>query len=149
MSAPSHYQLLGLPVNASADALRQAFRQLSKRYHPDTTTLPLSQAAAAFRDLQRAYGVLSDPEQRRHYDHQLLAEQMAQPVAPPMAPAQPLDQRQRPVLQAPRRPLSGGEWLALLLLVVAALFSLLLGLGAAWLRGVDLVQWPSWWLEAR
>ena len=145
MSAPSHYQLLGLPVNASADALRQAFRQLSKRYHPDTTSLPLPQAAAAFRDLQRAYGVLSDPEQRRHYDCQLLAEQ----AVPAMAPAQPLDPRQRPVLPAPRRPLSGGEWLALLLLVMAALFSLLLGLGAAWLRGVDLVQWPSWWLEAR
>lgn len=137
MTAPSHYQLLGLPVNASAEALRQAFRQLSKRYHPDTTTLPLPQAATAFRELQRAYSVLSDPELRRHYDAQLMAQQ------------QPADQPQRLVVPAARRPLSGGEWLALLLLVVAALFSLLLGLGAAWLRGVDLMQWPSWWLEAQ
>ncbi|MBM5808420.1 MAG: J domain-containing protein [Cyanobacteria bacterium M_surface_7_m2_040] len=136
MSAPSHYQLLGLPVNASAEALRQAFRQLSKRYHPDTTTLPLPQAESAFKDLQRAYSVLSDPELRRRYD----AELVAQPAENPRQPV---------VLPSERRPLSGGEWLALLLLVVAALFSLLLGVGMAWLRGVDLMQWPSWWLEAR
>ena len=47
-----------------------------------------------------------------------------------------------------RRALSGGEWLALLLLAVALLLSLVLGVGLAWMRGAELVQWPSWWPPA-
>ncbi|MEB3234570.1 MAG: DnaJ domain-containing protein [Cyanobacteriota bacterium] len=139
MAAPNHYQRLGLSRQASADELRQAFRRLSKRYHPDTTTLPPLQAAAAFCELQQAYSVLSDPERRRCYDVQCSAE-----TAAPRAHPQPGE-----ALPAVRRPLSGGEWLALLLLAVSALFSLSLGLGMAWLRGVDLMQWPSWWQEIR
>jgi curved DNA-binding protein CbpA len=139
MSAPSHYERLGLPNSASAEDLRQAFRLLSKRYHPDTTSLPLGEAEAAFQALQHAYGVLSDPEQRQRYDALLLVDQGRLLSRPP----------QRVVLREPelRRPLSGGEWLALLLLALAAVFALVLGVGLAWMRGVDLIQWPSWWLE--
>ena len=145
MPEPSHYELLDVARGASADELRQAFRRLSKRYHPDTTTLPQPQAAAAFQQLQRAYGVLSDPEQRRRYDAELLL-QLARPVPQPPSVAEP---QQSAMPASVRRPLSGGEWLALVLLVLAAGFSLVLGVGMAWLRGADLVQWPSWWLEAR
>ena len=42
------------------------------------------------------------------------------------------------------RALSGGEWLALLLLAVALVLSLVLGLGVAWARGLALVTPPSW-----
>ena len=143
MSAPSHYQRLGVPPDASAESLRQAFRQLSKRYHPDTTALPQREAEAAFRELQKAYSVLSDPNERRRYDAELAMLGPASSPAPLRSVVMP------PQLQQQRRPLSGGEWLALLLLVSAALFSLLLGVGLAWMRGADLVQWPSWWLEAR
>ena len=142
MPAPSHYDLLGVAHEASPDDLRQAFRRLSKRYHPDTTNLPPAQAELAFRQVQQAYSVLSDPEQRLRYDAQLqacLPVQRPAPIAPPVEPSR---------LQSVRRPLSGGEWLALVLLVMAAGFSLVLGVGLAWLRGADLVQWPSWWLEA-
>ena len=135
MTDPSHYQRLGVSDHASADELRQAFRRLSKRYHPDTTALPPAAAALAFEQLQLAYSVLSDPQQRRLYDASRQLE-----VAP---------QRQVEVLNPVRRPLSGGEWLALLLLLAGAVFSLVLGVGLAWLRGADLMQWPSWWLEAR
>ena len=142
MSAPSHYDRLGLPNSASAEDLRQAFRLLSKRYHPDTTSLPLGEAEAAFQALQHAYGVLSVPEQRQRYDALLLAAQQ-------LPASQPVQRLERVVLREPelRRPLSGGEWLALLLLALAAVFALVLGVGLAWLRGVDLIQWPSWWLE--
>jgi curved DNA-binding protein CbpA len=145
MPEPSHYELLDVARGASADELRQAFRRLSKRYHPDTTTMQQPQAAAAFQQLQRAYGVLSDPEQRRRYDAELLL-QLARPVPQPSSVAEP---QQSAMPASVRRPLSGGEWLALVLLVLAAGFSLVLGVGMAWLRGADLVQWPSWWLEAR
>jgi preprotein translocase subunit Sec63 len=130
--------LLQLPSTASAEELRQAFRSLSKRYHPDTTALPVAEAAQAFQRLQQAYAVLSDPEARRVYDAELL--RLAAPAAPDPARRIPLT---RPV--PVRRALSGGEWLALLLLGVALLLSLVLGVGLALARGMELARSPSWW----
>ena len=70
---PSYYELLEIGPDASAQALRQAFRRLSKRYHPDTTDLPQPQAQEAFRQLQQAYLTLGDPARRRLYDAGLQA----------------------------------------------------------------------------
>ncbi len=138
---PSHYELLDLPVSASPEALRRAFRTLSKRYHPDTTTLPREQAAAAFQRLRAAYAVLSDPASRRAYDAEL-----RRPAAA-ASPPPPLRRRAEPVPTSVRRALSGGEWFALLLRAVALVLSLVLGIGLAWARGTELVQPPSWWSE--
>jgi hypothetical protein len=129
-----------VPETASPQELRQAFRGLSKRYHPDTTVLPAAEAAAAFQQLQQAYAVLSDPAQRQRYDAQLHPPPPPRPPGPP--PAAPAAQP-----ASVRRDLSGGEWLALLLLGFALVVSLVLGVGVAWMRGVELVQWPSWWSE--
>lgn len=133
-SPPSYYALLGVAPGASAEELRQAFRSLSKRYHPDTTSLPAAEAAAAFLQLQQGYAVLSDPQQRQRYDAELLALQalLWRPAAFSTTPATPA-QRLEP--GEVRRPLSGGEWLALLLLGSTLVLSLALGLGLAWLRG--------------
>ncbi|CAI8420657.1 MAG: Uncharacterised protein [Cyanobium sp. ARS6] len=46
-----------------------------------------------------------------------------------------------------RRPLSGGEWLSLLLLLGSLLLCLLLGVGVAWSRGLELQVQPSWLVE--
>lgn len=145
MSAPesSYYALLELHPGASEQELRQAFRQLSKRFHPDTTTLPAAEAEQAFQRLREAYAVLSDPEQRRRYDALLALPAMLSPTSPG---AQPPLTAPRP--DGVRRALSGGEWLALLLLGVSLVLSLALGLGLAWMRGAELMQWPSWWPPA-
>ncbi len=137
----NHYELLGLEPTASAQELRQAFRRLSKLYHPDTTTLPEPQAQEAFRRLQQAYNALSDPERRRSYDASLVATLAPPPAAPPPG--------LRRVVPGPpasvRRDLSGGEWFALVLLALAVVFSLVLGVGLAWARGAELMRAPSWW----
>jgi preprotein translocase subunit Sec63 len=138
--SPNHYQVLQLQPGASEQELRQAFRGLSKRYHPDTTTLPAAEAEAAFRQLRQAYAVLSDPASRRIYDAALLR---------PPSPA-PARRTEPVVLSRPvpvRRALSGGEWFALLLLAVALVLSLVLGIGVAWARGAEMMAWPSWWAE--
>jgi preprotein translocase subunit Sec63 len=139
MASPchSHYERLGVATDASLPELRQAFRVLSKRYHPDTTTLPTAEAEEAFRALRQAYSVLSDPEARAAYDLRLVQ------AAPP---------RRAVAVTAPRpasvrRSLSGGEWFALLLLALAMALSLLLGIGLAWARGTELMRQPSWWEE--
>ena len=127
---------------ASPQELRRAFRGLSKLYHPDTTLLPAPEAAALFQLLQQAYAVLSDPELRRRYDAEL------HPVLPQRPPPLAAMAAAAPRRVSVRRDLSGGEWLALLLLGFALLISLVLGVGVAWMRGVELVQLPSWWAGA-
>jgi hypothetical protein len=144
-SSATYYQLLQISPEASGTELRQAFRSLSKRYHPDTTELPEPEAREAFRRLQQAYLTLSDPERRRAYDATLQAIQPS--PAPRRAPGAAV--RARPAEPLPvRRPLSGGEWFALLLLALAVVFSLVLGVGLAWARGAEFLRVPSWWTAA-
>ena len=59
-------KVLGVPRDADAKAIKNAFRQLARRYHPDTSTEP--DADQRFREIAEAYGVLSDPAKRASYD---------------------------------------------------------------------------------
>jgi curved DNA-binding protein CbpA len=137
VAAANHYELLDIAPEATQQELRQAFRRLSKHYHPDTTSLPEAQAEEGFRRLQQAYLTLSDPERRRAYDATLQA------IAPASRPTSWRTSVPKPM--PVRRALSGGEWFALLLLALAVVFSLVLGVGLAWARGTELLRQPSWW----
>jgi curved DNA-binding protein CbpA len=61
------YKLLGLPREATQDDIRKAHRKLVREYHPDTNSGDRS-SEEYFKEIQRAYEVLSDPEKRREYD---------------------------------------------------------------------------------
>jgi molecular chaperone DnaJ len=63
-----YYEVLGVPRDADAQAVKNAFRQLARRYHPDTSTEP--DAEQRFKEIAEAYGVLSDPAKRASYDAQ-------------------------------------------------------------------------------
>jgi curved DNA-binding protein CbpA len=136
----SHYTLLQVAEQASAEELRQAFRRLSKRFHPDTTSLPATEAEQAFQRLRQAYAVLIDPESRRRYDTELRLARLTAAALAARSAATPLV----PSVPSVRRALSGGEWLALLLLALALVFSLVLGVGLALARGAAFSTWPSW-----
>ncbi|KAJ3671605.1 hypothetical protein LUZ60_007684 [Juncus effusus] len=71
----SHYQFLGVPVEADMEEIKSAYRRLSKEYHPDTTTLPLKSASEKFIRLREAYNILSKEESRRFYDWTLAQEE--------------------------------------------------------------------------
>lgn len=60
------YVVLGVPVNADEQAIRDAYRRHVRECHPDVSTDP--QATFRFQQLRRAYEVLRDPEQRARYD---------------------------------------------------------------------------------
>ena len=62
-----YYQTLGVPKTADAKAIKQAYRKLARKYHPDQN--PGNAAAAErFKEINEANEVLSDPEKRRRYD---------------------------------------------------------------------------------
>jgi len=78
MASKDYYGLLGIPPTASAAEVREAFRELAKRYHPDRVG---SAGTAYFQDLVEAYGVLSDPEKRRQYNQALYRPEPMQPAS--------------------------------------------------------------------
>lgn len=71
----NYYAILGVPNNATDEQIKDAYRKLCLKYHPDRSTLP--NAAEMFNSVQEAYDFLSDPTNRRIYDAKL-AEQEGQ-----------------------------------------------------------------------
>ena len=138
----SHYERLEVSPQADSETLRQAFRRLSKTLHPDTTSRPAVEAARDFQLLRESYDLLADPERRRRYDAQLQQQKQQRLNAPPVAPPMPSNNNWNGIGE--RRPLSGGEWFALLLLGLALLLSLVLGLGVAGVQGRAWQVSPDW-----
>lgn len=61
-----YYEILGIPKNASTDDIKSAFRKLARQYHPDVSKEP--DAEERFKEINEAYGILSDPQKRARYD---------------------------------------------------------------------------------
>lgn len=62
-----YYEVLGVSRTATDDELKKAYRQLAKKYHPDTNPGDKT-AEAKFKEASEAYTVLSDADKRRQYD---------------------------------------------------------------------------------
>ncbi len=62
-----YYEVLGVDKNADDAALKKAYRELAKKYHPDANPGD-KEAEAKFKEASEAYAILSDPEKRRQYD---------------------------------------------------------------------------------
>lgn len=56
---------------AEPEVIRSAYRTLAKKYHPDTTTLPIEEAERKMALLNEAYDVLSDSERRKEHKKEL------------------------------------------------------------------------------
>ena len=143
--APSSncYELLGVSPSANNAKLRKAFRELSKRLHPDTTSLPSDEATRQFQNVCEAYDLLSDPVLRANYDLSIEKDNnlMSQNKEPYLTNIKPV-QFSKSI--GVRRPLSGGELFSLLLLITSIFLSLALGVFIALLRGGNLDFTPSW-----
>jgi molecular chaperone DnaJ len=69
MSNSNHYDTLDVSPQATSTEIKQAYRRLAKRFHPDSQ----SETADPEKIIQvnAAYEILSDPNRRRSYDQQL------------------------------------------------------------------------------
>lgn len=138
----SYYAILGVHPSASPLEIRKAYRDLSKKYHPDTTHLSSEVATVKFQQLNEAYGTLSNPERRSLYDlkngyyygyggqPQPSLREMTEKAAYTHDSA---------YLDPSDRPLSAGEIFALVLLLLTFGGCLLLAVILAMLRGDPMI----------
>lgn len=134
----TYYNLLGLHPSASVIDIRRAYRDLSKRYHPDTTELPASVATAKFQQLNEAYATLSNPERRLNYDLKIGYSRFGVIQAPAdlnHPPRQAYDWSKSAYLDPSDRPLSSGEIFALFILGITFVGCLLLAIAIGLTRG--------------
>ena len=61
-----YYEVLGVARDADLKAIKNAFRKLALKYHPDRNKSP--DAEEKFKEIAQAYAVLSDPKKRQEYD---------------------------------------------------------------------------------
>jgi curved DNA-binding protein len=76
-----YYAILGVPRDASADAIKKAYRKLAQKYHPDVTKDPKGEEK--FKEIAEAYQTLKDAEKRAAYDQLGSAYQPGQDFRPP------------------------------------------------------------------
>lgn len=65
-AVPYYYRLIGVSKNSSLDEIKKAYRRLVMIYHPDVGADP--NGDKKFKEIQKAYEVLSNPEKRAQYD---------------------------------------------------------------------------------
>jgi molecular chaperone DnaJ len=67
MAKRDYYEILGITQEASAEEIKQAYRKLAMRYHPDRNAGD-TDAEIKFKEAAEAYEVLSDTHKRQRYD---------------------------------------------------------------------------------
>lgn len=141
--AASYYGLMGLHPSACVREIRQAYRDLSKLYHPDTTSLSAAIATAKFQQLNEAYATLSNPERRTAYDRKI-----GYSTVPVVQPALHTEQKastrkvqsSSAYLDPTDRPLSPGEIFALFILGLTFVGCLVLAIAIGITRGEAVLQ---------
>ncbi|MEX0271544.1 J domain-containing protein [Leptolyngbyaceae cyanobacterium UHCC 1019] len=141
--ATTHYALLKIHPSASVKEIRQAYRELSKLYHPDTTQLPTAIATAKFQQLNEAYATLTSEERRAAYNLKIRYSSVSV-VQPLPSLHQPAAQSQpgssSAYIDATDRPLSPGELFALFILGLTFVGCLCLAIAIGLTRGDTLIQ---------
>src|SRR5207247_109176 len=67
MDFKDYYSTLGVAKTATEKDIKQAFRRLARKHHPDVNPGDKS-AETKFKEISEAYEVLGDPEKRKKYD---------------------------------------------------------------------------------
>ncbi|WP_422924638.1 DnaJ C-terminal domain-containing protein [Singulisphaera sp. PoT] len=93
MAQRDYYETLGVARDATADAIKKAYRGLARKHHPDVNPGD-KKAEAKFKEVQQAYDILSDPEKRALFDKYGMAAFEGMAAAGPRAGASEWSARQ-------------------------------------------------------
>ena len=66
-SRPDYYKTLGVGKKATPEEIKKAYRNLARKYHPDTNPDD-KRAEERFKEISQAHDVLGDPDKRKQYD---------------------------------------------------------------------------------
>ncbi len=97
MAEKDFYTILQVTPAASSEEIKEAYKRLALRFHPDLSKDP--NANRMMQSVNEAYDILKDPVKRAEYDRYLLSLTVFVPVIPPAPPA-PVA---RPIVSIPRR----------------------------------------------
>lgn len=81
MEFKDYYAIMGVPRDASADQIKQSYRKLARKYHPDVSKE--ADAEQRFKEVGEAYEVLRDPQKRAAYDQLGAGPQQGEDFRPP------------------------------------------------------------------
>jgi len=131
MKTEDHYKLLGVRPDAGPEAIKNAYHRLARTHHPDVNGAP--DAEERMKAINRAYEVLSDPENRRQYDRDhIIREPVPVRREPQKTPArQPGDYSPgyRPAPPAPAKASARPHWMAYVA-AVCGIFLLIVLMGS-------------------
>ncbi len=63
-----YYEVMELPKSAGAEDIRNSYRKLAKKWHPDKNRDNIEEANQKFKEISEAYETLSDPQKKEIYD---------------------------------------------------------------------------------
>lgn len=124
----NYYEVLGVNSRASVADIRKAYRELSKRYHPDTTDLPKAIATAKFQQLNEAYATLTNPQKRLIYEQKQRSYYSDREFQKPPNYNDPIYRNNSAYLDPTDRPLSTGEIFVLLVMGLTLIGCLILAI---------------------
>src|SRR3974390_2471747 len=81
MEFKDYYKIMGVPRDASETQIKQAYRKLARKYHPDVSKE--KDAEARFKEVGEAYEVLRTPDKRAAYDQLALGRRAGEDFRPP------------------------------------------------------------------
>ncbi len=68
MSQRDYYEVIGVDKNADKKQIKKAYKRLAMKHHPDRNVDNKAAAEKKFKEIQKAYAILSDEQKRKAYD---------------------------------------------------------------------------------
>lgn len=84
----NYYEEMGIPLDATDSQIKEAYKKLVKKYHPDLNPDMSQWAATQMKKLNMMYNTLSDPLKRQEYDRKVGKKQVSPSPSPHVYPVQ-------------------------------------------------------------